>query len=104
MDPCPGRRARTPPRPAVVLASNGAYDGPTTLTASAAPTFDGVAAMAPELTGRTIARVVAGEDEWVAAQVAAGRPEFVARFLPGMYQAAARWSSADRVPGRDARP
>ena len=27
-------------------------------------------------------------DEWVAAQVAAGQPEFMARFLLGMYQAA----------------
>ncbi|MEP7091239.1 MAG: hypothetical protein ABI776_14160 [Nocardioidaceae bacterium] len=39
---------------AVILASNGAYDGPTTLTASAAPTFEEIAAIASELTGRTI--------------------------------------------------
>ncbi|CCH85819.1 Putative nucleoside-diphosphate-sugar epimerase [Modestobacter italicus] len=73
---------------AFVLASNGAHDGPLTLTASAAPTFEEVAATASELTGRTVERVVVGEDEWLAAQVAGGQPEFVARFLLGMYQAA----------------
>jgi NAD(P)H dehydrogenase (quinone) len=73
---------------AVVLASNGGYDGPRTLTAGAAPTFAEIAAIASELTGRTIDRVVVDEDEWVADQVAAGQPEFVARFLLGMYQAA----------------
>ncbi|WP_138757852.1 NmrA family NAD(P)-binding protein [Modestobacter altitudinis] len=73
---------------AVVLASNGAHGGPITLTAGAAPTFEEVAALASELSGRTVERVVVGDDEWVAAQVAAGQPEFVARFLLGMYQAA----------------
>ncbi len=73
---------------AVILASNGAYDGPTTLTARAAPTFADVAATASELTGRTIRLSVLGQDEWLAAQVAAGQKEFMARFTLGMYQAA----------------
>lgn len=73
---------------ALILASDGAYDGPTTLTASAAPTFEEVAALASELTGRTIQRRVVDPAEWVAAQVAGGQPEFVARFTLGMYQAA----------------
>lgn len=73
---------------AIILASNGAYDGPTTLTASAAPTFEEVAAMASELTGRTIGRVVMDQDEWIAAQVAAGQPEPMARLTLPMYQAA----------------
>ncbi len=73
---------------AAVLASDGAYDGPTTLTAAAAPTFEQVAAIASELTGRRIERVVVDPEEWVAAQVAAGQQEFMARFLLGMYQAA----------------
>ncbi len=73
---------------AVVLASDGAYDGPTTLTANAAPTFDEVARIASELTGRTIHRVVTDPDEWVAAQIGSGQPEAVARFTLGMYQAA----------------
>ena len=73
---------------AVILASDGAYDGPTTLTASAAPTFTDIAAVASEMTGRTIELSGQDPDEWIAAQVANGQPEFVARFLLGMYQAA----------------
>ncbi|WP_328603449.1 NAD(P)H-binding protein [Amycolatopsis sp. NBC_00345] len=73
---------------AVILASNGAYDGPTTLTAAAAPTFEDVAAIASELTGRTIKLAVISSDEWIATQVAAGQQETMARFLLGMYEAA----------------
>ena len=73
---------------AVILASNGVYDGPTTLTASAAPTFGEIATIASELTGRTIECVVMDQDEWVAAQIAAGLPEHVVRFTLPMYQAA----------------
>jgi NAD(P)H dehydrogenase (quinone) len=51
---------------AVILASNGAYDGPTTITASAAPTFQDLAVVASELTGRTIGYVVMDEDTWLA--------------------------------------
>lgn len=73
---------------AAVLLSRGAYDGPVTLTAGDAPTFEDIARTAAELTGREVARVVVDPDEWVAGQLAAGRPEFVARFTLGMYQAA----------------
>jgi NAD(P)H dehydrogenase (quinone) len=73
---------------AVILDSGGAYDGPVTLTASAAPTFGEVASVASELTERAIERVEMGQDEWVAAQIAAGQPEFVTRFTLPMYQAA----------------
>lgn len=73
---------------AVILASNGAYDGPTTLTARAAPTFEAIAEIASEVAGRTIERVVMDEDEWIAGQIAAGQPEFMARFSLGIYQAA----------------
>ena len=69
---------------AVVLASNGAYDGPTTLTASAAPTFADVAAIASEVTGRAIACEVVDQEKWLAAQ----QNEAMARFTLGMYQAA----------------
>lgn len=74
---------------AVIVASDGAYDGPITLTASAAPTFEEVAEIASELVGRTVRREVLGADEWIAAQVSAGQPEVMARFMLGMYQAAA---------------
>jgi NAD(P)H dehydrogenase (quinone) len=73
---------------AVILASKGDYDGPVTLTAKAAPTFAEIAAFASELTGRTIETEVVPADAWVAARVATGQPEFVARFTLGMYQAA----------------
>ncbi len=73
---------------AVILASDGAYDGPTTLTASTAPTFEDIAAIASDLTGRTIELAVLGQDEWLDAQVAAGQKEHMARFTLGMYQAA----------------
>jgi NAD(P)H dehydrogenase (quinone) len=73
---------------AIVLASDGAYDGPVTLTANAAPTFEDIAAIASELTGRDIGFEAIGDDSWVGAQVAAGRQEFIARFMLGMYQAA----------------
>ena len=73
---------------AIILTSNGAYDGPTTLTASTAPTFEDIATITSELTGRTIELVIIDQDEWVAAQVAAGQPEVMARFMLGMYQAA----------------
>lgn len=73
---------------AAILASDGAYDGPTTLTASTAPTFEDIAAIASELTGRTIGLAVLDQDDWIDAQVAAGQKEFMARFTLGMYQAA----------------
>jgi uncharacterized protein YbjT (DUF2867 family) len=68
---------------AIILASDGAYDGPVTLTANAAPTFEEVAQVASELAGRTIELVVMDQDDWAAAQTAAGQPAFL-----GMYQAA----------------
>lgn len=73
---------------AVILASNGGYDGPTTITASTAPTFKDIAGIASDLTGRAIEFEIIGQDEWVAAQVSAGQPEPRARFALGIYQAA----------------
>lgn len=73
---------------AIVIASDGAYDGPVTLTAASAPTLDDVAVMATEIAGRRIERLVVDDEEWVATQVAAGRPEAMARFTLGVYRAA----------------
>ncbi|MEV4313286.1 NAD(P)H-binding protein [Actinocrispum sp. NPDC049592] len=83
---------------AVILASNGEYDGPITLTAKAAPTFTDIAALASELTGRTITTEVIPADAWVDTQVAAGQPEHMARFTLGMYQAAAQGFFAEVDP------
>ncbi|MFG1643416.1 NmrA family NAD(P)-binding protein [Amycolatopsis sp. NPDC049252] len=86
---------------AVILASNGAYDGPTTLTATSAPTFEDIATIASELIGRTVERVILGEEEWIAKQVAGGLQEFVARFSLGLYQAAhkGRFAGVDPLLG-----
>jgi NAD(P)H dehydrogenase (quinone) len=73
---------------ALILASDGAYDGPTTLTATTAPTFSDLAAIASELTGRPVETVVLEPEEWVAAQVASGQPEPMARFSLSIYQGA----------------
>lgn len=40
------------------------------------------------MTGRTITTVLVDPEEWVAAQIDGGRPEFMARFTLGIYQAA----------------
>jgi uncharacterized protein YbjT (DUF2867 family) len=86
---------------AIILTSNGAYNGPTTLTASAAPTFDDIAGIATGVVGHEVAFVLTPEDEWIAAQVAAGTPEFVARFTLGIYQAAreGRFAGVDPLLG-----
>lgn len=73
---------------ALLLTSPIPHDGPVTLTASQALTFEQVAEVASEVTGRHIERVLVDPEQWVAEQIAAGRPEFVARFTLGMYQAA----------------
>ena len=87
---------------AVIMASDGAYEGPTTLTANAAPTFAGVAEIASAVTGRTIRSEVLGVEPWVAAQVAAGRPEGMARFALGMFEAAHQgfFAGTDPLLGR----
>ena len=73
---------------AVILLSDGAYDGPVTLTAPAAPTFAEIAATAAEVTSQPVRFDLLDPEQWVAAQKAAGQPEFVARFTLGMFQAA----------------
>jgi NAD(P)H dehydrogenase (quinone) len=73
---------------AVILAGQREFDGPVTLTASAAPTFGEIAGIASELTGRDVPRVVMDDEEWVAEQVTRGTPERAAGFMLGFYQAA----------------
>ncbi|ROQ37543.1 uncharacterized protein YbjT (DUF2867 family) [Frondihabitans sp. PhB188] len=71
-----------------ILTAATPREGLVTITASAAPTFVEVAAIASELTGREVTTRVVDPEEWVARQVAAGQPEFLARFMLGMYEAA----------------
>ncbi|TXR55428.1 NAD(P)H-binding protein [Quadrisphaera setariae] len=87
---------------AVVVARIAAGDtglgGPLTLTADEAPTFVDVAALASAASGRSVERVLVDPEEWVAAQVAAGRPERVARFTLGFYEAAGEGFFAGTSP------
>jgi uncharacterized protein YbjT (DUF2867 family) len=73
---------------AVILAGERHFDGPVTLTASAAVTFEEIAGIASEVTGRDIRRVVVDDDKWMAEQVAQGTPELMAAFQLGFFQAA----------------
>ena len=74
---------------AAVLLVDGAYEGPVTLTAPAAPTFAEVAGIASDLVGRRIGFERVDPETWVAQQLAAGQPEGRVRFTLGMYEAAA---------------
>ena len=73
---------------ALIVASEGAYEGPVTLTAGEAPTFLDIAAMAAEVSQRPVARVLVDPDAWVLEQVAHGQPEPAARFSLGIFEAA----------------
>jgi uncharacterized protein YbjT (DUF2867 family) len=81
-----------------ILLADGSFDGPVTLTANAAPTFAELAALASEVSGREVRFELVSEDDWIAAQVAAGSPEQMARFLLGMYQAAGSGFFAETTP------
>jgi len=72
-----------------IILSDGAHDGPVTITAGSAPTFADIAGIASHVTGRAIRSELLDPADWTRGQVAAGNPEFMARFLLGMYQAAA---------------
>lgn len=74
---------------AVIIGSDGAYDGPVTITAPHALTFAEIADMASDVTGRDIRCKVLEDEAWIEAQTAAGTPETAARLLLGMYHAAA---------------
>ncbi|MFD5249982.1 NAD(P)H-binding protein [Amycolatopsis sp. NPDC058340] len=83
---------------AVILAGGRSFDGPVTLAAPSAVTFDDLAEIASDLTGRTIERVVVDDDQWVADQLATGVPEQMARLLLTWYQAARAGHFAETGP------
>jgi NAD(P)H dehydrogenase (quinone) len=83
---------------AVVLAGDQPFDGPVTLTASSAVTFDDIARIASELTGHRVERVVVDDEQWVADQIEHGAPEANARMLLGFFQAARRGDFAATGP------
>lgn len=81
-----------------IILSDGGYDGPVTLTASSAPTFADVAGIAAEVAARQVEFRILGETEWIEDQVASGQEEFMARFMLGMYNAAASAFFAGTTP------
>ncbi|CCH18607.1 NAD(P)H-binding protein [Micromonospora lupini] len=76
---------------AIALTDDGVLDGITpALTASEALDLEAVAALLTDITGRSIRRVVVGDDEWRAAAVEGGMPAAAADFTLGLYRAARR--------------
>jgi NAD(P)H dehydrogenase (quinone) len=73
---------------AVILTADGPFDGPVTLTAESAVTFDDIAETASKLTGHTIKRIVVDDEQWVSERVAHGAPEPMARMLLTFFHAA----------------
>ncbi|GAA0442015.1 NAD(P)H-binding protein [Streptomyces olivaceiscleroticus] len=83
---------------AVILAGDRSFDGPVTLTAPTALTFDDLTTIASDLTGRTIKRIVLNDEQWVAEQITAGVPEEMARLMLTWYQAARAGYFAEADP------
>ncbi|MEU8803298.1 NmrA family NAD(P)-binding protein [Spirillospora sp. NPDC048819] len=76
---------------AIILADAGRFDGPTPpLTAPDALDLTDVAAIVTDLTGRTVRRVVADDDEWTATMIGRGLPADRASMLLGMFRATRR--------------
>ncbi len=73
---------------AVILAGDRTFEGPVTLTASQAVTFNDMAAMASKISDREVKRIVMDDEEWIATKVAAGTPEAIARMTLTTFQAA----------------
>ncbi|MGW7241656.1 NAD(P)H-binding protein [Streptomyces sp. NPDC054804] len=84
---------------AVILADEGRFEGPTPpLTAPEALTFTDLAAVAAELTGRTITRTTAPDDAYRAHLVAGGVPAETAGQLLSIFTAAREGEFATADP------
>ena len=76
---------------AAIILHDQRLDGITPpLTAGHAPDLEEVAGVLSELTGRTIRRVLADDQEWTAGLAGQGMPEGQARMLLGLFLAARR--------------
>jgi NAD(P)H dehydrogenase (quinone) len=96
---------------AIILTDEGRFDGATPpLTAPDALDFDDIAGILTEVTGRTIRRVIAADDEWTAGLIGHGVPEGQAKMLLGMFHASRRGeftttgSTLENLLGRAATP
>lgn len=84
---------------AVAITQDGALDGVTApLTAPDMLDFEAVAGLLSDITGRTVARVVADDEEWKAAAIERGMPPQAAEFSLGMFRAARRGEFAVTDP------
>jgi NAD(P)H dehydrogenase (quinone) len=84
---------------AIILTDEGRFDGATPpLTAPDALDFAAIAGILTELTGRTIRRVVADDEEWTAGLIGHGVPEEQATMLLGMFHASRRGEFATTGP------
>lgn len=72
---------------AAILTSDSPFDGPVDLTLPSPATLTSFAAVASEVTGRQVHRVVVDDEKWVADEVTNGVPEAAARFTLSMFQA-----------------
>ena len=73
---------------AAILADEGSFDGPTPpLTAGQALTFDDIAAIATEITGRPITRTTVTDDQFRTQLTTTGVPAPVAKQLLGIFAA-----------------
>ena len=88
---------------AVLLAEERRLDGITSpLTALAAVTMADLAAIASDVTGREIKRVIISDEEWREAKIAQGVPAPMAEMLLGFYHAARRGDFAATDPTLEA--
>ncbi|MGN9786450.1 SDR family oxidoreductase [Nonomuraea sp. ZG12] len=84
---------------AAIALTEDVLDGVTpALTGAEAIDMTGLAALASELTGRSIRRVVVPDDDYRAGLVAHGAPEAVADMLVGMFAASRRGEFAQVAP------
>jgi NAD(P)H dehydrogenase (quinone) len=94
---------------AIILTGQHPFEGPVTLTAGQAVTFDDIAATAAELFGRDVKRVVVDDEQWITDRVAGGAPEHTTRMLLSFFHAARNGHFAGTDPlltellGRDPR-
>ncbi|HEY0695595.1 MAG TPA: NAD(P)H-binding protein [Kribbella sp.] len=96
---------------AVILADEGRFGGATPpLTTPDALDLKGIAGILTEVTGRTIHRVIADDDEWTAGLIGHGVPAGQANMLLGMFHASRRdefattGSTLENLLGRAATP
>ncbi len=84
---------------AIILADEGRFDGATPpLTAPDALDLKDIAGILTELSGRTIHRVVADDDEWMAGLTGHGVPTGQASMFLGMFRASRRGEFAATGP------